>query len=190
VCCRSSGPGWSLTTYGATGVSQLTRNYTYEPSTGRLANITAKLPNTAQPGQFTTVQNDTYTRTATGDITRILDGTDTQSQCYRYDGQHRLTEAWTATGNCSTNPTAAAIPGSGKYLYWDTYTFDTSGRRTTDIHRTSATTTTTRTNAYPSAGPTTHRVHAATSVTYTGAVTRADAMTGSVALSVSLVRQA
>ncbi|WP_327007610.1 polymorphic toxin-type HINT domain-containing protein [Dactylosporangium sp. NBC_01737] len=163
--------------YGASGIAQMTRNYTYQPDTGRLANITSKLPNPAQAGQFTTVQNDTYTYDHTGDITRILDGTDNQSQCYRYDGQHRLTNAWTTLGTCTPDPTAAAITSSGKYPYWDTYTFDTSGRRTTDIHRTSATDTTTRMFTYPTPGPTAQRVHAATSVAYTGTTTRTDSMT-------------
>ncbi len=163
--------------YGTAGIAQLTRNYTYEPDTGRLANITSKLPNQAQPGQFITVQNDTYTYTLGGDITRILDGTDNQAQCYRYDGQHRLTEAWTVVGGCAANPTDAGIANSGKYPYWDTYTFDTSGRRVTDIHRTSVTATTTRTFTYPAAGPTAGRVHAATSVAYTGAISRTDTMT-------------
>ncbi|MEV0561391.1 polymorphic toxin-type HINT domain-containing protein [Dactylosporangium sp. NPDC050588] len=163
--------------YGASGPAQLTRNYTYQPDTGRLANITSKLPNQAQPGQFNTVQNDTYTYNHTGDITRVLDGTDNQAQCYRYDSQHRLTDAWTAVDACAANPAAAAITGSGKYPYWDTFTFDTSGRRTTDIHRTSATATTSRTFSYPATGPTSQRVHAATSVAYTGATTRTDTMT-------------
>ncbi|MFF5233367.1 hypothetical protein [Dactylosporangium sp. NPDC000521] len=167
--------------YGAAGISQLTRNYTYDSSTGRLANITSKLPNQQQPGQLASVQNDTYTYTytysATGDITRITDGTDNQTQCYRYDGQHRLAEAWTAMDACAANPTSSAIGASGKYPYWDSYNFDASGRRTQDIHRTSASSTTTRDYTYPAPGATAQRVHAPTAVTYTGAISRIDTMT-------------
>lgn len=161
--------------YGTSGIAQLTRQYAYEPATGRLATIRSLLPNQAQAGQFTTVQNDTYAYTATGDVTRITDGTDNQSQCYRYDGQHRLTEAWTAVDACTASPTTAAIAGSGKYPYWDSWTVDSAGRRTTDVHRASATDVTTRTHTYPAAGAA--RTHAATSVKYTGAVTRTDTMT-------------
>ncbi|MFG2045656.1 polymorphic toxin-type HINT domain-containing protein [Dactylosporangium sp. NPDC048998] len=155
--------------------SQLTRTYTYDPATMRLASVKSQLPDQAVPGQFTTIANDSYAYTPTGDITKITDLTDNQSQCYRYDGQHRLTEAWTAVDACAANPTTGAIAGSGKYPYWDSYQFDTAGRRTTDTHRTSSTNATTHTFHYPAAGAA--RVHAATSVDYTGAISRTDSMT-------------
>ncbi|MFC4047880.1 RHS repeat-associated core domain-containing protein [Dactylosporangium siamense] len=160
---------------GASGASQLTRQYFYDPATMRLTSVQSLLPNQAQPGQFTTVQNDGYAYTATGDITRITDGTDSQSQCYKYDGQHRLTDAWTAADACLAAPAASAVTSSGKYPYWDTYTFDTSGRRTTDTHRISASNTTNRIFHYPAVGAA--RVHGATSVDYSGAAVRTDSMT-------------
>jgi YD repeat-containing protein len=160
--------------YGDPGPGQLTRSYTWDPATGRLANITSKLPNPAQPGQHLTVQNDIYSYTPTGDISAIKDGTDNQSQCYQYDGQHRLTEAWTTLATCATAPTAAGVAASGKHPYWDSYSYDTAGRRSTDTHRT-ASTATTRVVTYPAGG--TRPAHAATSVQYTGAVARTDTMT-------------
>ncbi|WP_271189903.1 RHS repeat-associated core domain-containing protein [Dactylosporangium matsuzakiense] len=160
--------------YGDPGAAQLTRQYTYEPATGRLANIKSLLPDQGNPGRFLTAQNDNYAYSPTGDVTKIVDGTDSQAQCYRYDSQHRLTDAWTAIDSCAANPTAAAIAGSGKYPYWDSYTFDSASRRTQDVHRASTATPITRTYTYPAAGAT--RTHAATSVAYTGATTRTDTM--------------
>jgi hypothetical protein len=60
--------------YGDPGPGQLTRSYTWDPATGRLAAITSRLPNPAQPGQYLTVQNDIYSYTPTGDISAIKDG--------------------------------------------------------------------------------------------------------------------
>nr|BFE56435.1 hypothetical protein GCM10020063_009610 [Dactylosporangium thailandense] len=164
--------------YGASGSGQLTRNYTYEAATHRLTNITSKLPDPAHSGQFLTPQNDTYGYDDAGDVLSITDGTDNQAQCFRYDSQHRLTEAWTAVDACSANPTTAAIAGSGKYPYWDSFTFDSTSRRTQDIHRTSASATTTRTYTYPTSGT---RPHGAIAVQYTGTASRADSMTYDVA---------
>jgi len=153
--------------HGDPGPGQLTRNYTFDTATGRLTSIAATTPHPLGVGQPQTVQHDTYTYTPTGDVTAIKDNTDNQSQCYRYDHQHRLTEAWTATDTCTTNPTTTALATSGKHPYWDSWTFDKAGRRTTDTHRT-ATTATTRTYTYPTTAGA-PRPHAMTSVTKTGA---------------------
>jgi RHS repeat-associated protein len=160
--------------YGSSGAAQLTRQYTYDPATLRPSTVTSLLPDTAHSGQFTTVQQDTYAYTPSGDITRITDGTDNQSQCYRYDGQHRLTDAYTAMDACAAVPALSAIAGSGKYPYWDSYTFDSSARRTQDVTRASAADVTTRTFHFPAAGVV--PAHGATSIDYTGGITRTDAM--------------
>jgi YD repeat-containing protein len=95
-----------------------------------------------------TVQDDSYAYNATGDVTAITDNIDGQSQCYRYDPQHRLTDAWTTLATCATDPTLAGVATSGKYPYWDSWTFDPAGRRTTDTRRT-AIATTSRSYTYP-----------------------------------------
>ena len=160
--------------YGQAGPGQLTRDYTWDPGSGRLASITGKVPNPAAPGSLKTVQNDSFTYNATGDVTAIRDNTDGQTQCYGYDPQHRLTEAWTTLGACSTAPTAAGVATSGKHPYWDSWTFDAAGRRVSDIRRT-ATTNTSRGYTYPAAGA--DRPHAMTSVTKTGSQTGTDSFT-------------
>jgi RHS repeat-associated protein len=153
--------------YGAgTGPGRLSRDYSYDTATGRLASLTAKTPVPAAPTTWQTVQHDSYTYNPTGDITAIKDNTDGQSQCYRHDAQHRLTEAWTAVDNCAADPSTAALAGSGKHPYWDSWTFDSTGRRDSDTHRTT-TGATGRRYHYPATGA--DRVHAATSVTVTGA---------------------
>jgi RHS repeat-associated protein len=160
--------------YGPAGPGQLTRDYTWDPASGRLAAITGKVPDSAAPGNLKTVQDDSYIYNATGDVTAIRDNTDGQSQCYSYDPQHRLTEAWTTLGTCATAPTAVGVATSGKYPYWDSWTFDTAGRRATDTRRT-ATTSTSRSYAYPATGA--DRPHAMTSVTRTGSQTGTDNFT-------------
>ncbi|MCM0674805.1 ricin-type beta-trefoil lectin domain protein [Micromonospora phytophila] len=149
-------------TYGTPGAGELIRNYSWEPATGRLAGISATLPDPATPGTRKTVQDDRYKYLAAGDISSIKDHTDGQSQCYRYDGLHRLTEAYTATDDCAADPTN--VGATGKHPYWDSFAFDNAGRRTADTHRTGAGTTS-RTYTYPAAGQ--PRPHAMASVAVT-----------------------
>ncbi|UWZ34801.1 hypothetical protein Drose_26920 [Dactylosporangium roseum] len=160
--------------YGASGPGQLTRDYTWQPATGRLATITSKQPNTGGTG-WTTIQNDTYTYTPTGDITRILDGTDNQSQCYRYDGQHRLTHAWTTLSGCTNLPTNADVDTSGKYPYYDRWSYDSANRQLAYTHQWTSQNAWTRVPTYGLAG--TDPVHAATSVAQQGAYAHTDTMT-------------
>ncbi|MEU5942974.1 RHS repeat-associated core domain-containing protein [Micromonospora sp. NPDC047548] len=133
-------------TYGNPGAGQLIRSYGWDGSTGRLARISATLPDPATPGALKTVQDDRYNYLAAGDVLSIKDHTDGQSQCFRYDGLHRVTEAYTALDDCAADPTN--VGASGKQPYWDSFAFDNAGRRTADTHRT-ATGTTNRTYTYP-----------------------------------------
>jgi RHS repeat-associated protein len=162
--------------YGAlTGTGAINRNYTWDPATGRLTTANTRYSqNPEPPGPG--FQSDSYTYTPTGDITAIKDNTDGQSQCFTYDPQHRLTQAWTATDNCTAAPTSAAIAGSGKYPYWDSWTFDNAGRRDTDTRRTPAATTN-RDYNYPATGTNAVRPHAMTSVTKTGTGAGTDTFT-------------
>ncbi|MFF5077405.1 RHS repeat-associated core domain-containing protein [Actinoplanes sp. NPDC000266] len=54
------------------------------------------------------------------------------AQCYRYDTQGRLSEAWTAAGNCpaeGTGPGAATV-SRGTGAYWQSFGYDAIGNRT------------------------------------------------------------
>ncbi|MEV0810322.1 ricin-type beta-trefoil lectin domain protein [Micromonospora sp. NPDC050200] len=159
----------AMRTYGDPGAGQLKRGYGWDPATGRLTDIIATLPDPAVPGTRKTIQDDQYTHLPAGDISAIKDRTDGQSQCFKYDGLHRLTQAYTALDDCAADPTN--VSATGKQPYWDSYAFDTAGRRTTDTHRT-ATTSTSRTYTYPQRGQ--PQVHGMTSVAVTGSTTRTD----------------
>src|SRR5262249_53254386 len=98
-------------TYGDAGPRQLRRDYSWDPATGWLDTVTAVMPNPAQPDSPTIVQNDSYSYLPAGDVSSIKDNLDGQSQCYRYDGQHRLTEAYTTLENCTVDPTNVAASG-------------------------------------------------------------------------------
>jgi YD repeat-containing protein len=57
-------------------------------------------------------------------------------QCYTYDGNQRLTNAWTpTTGACTTVPTtltaASLVTGAGPAPYWQTFHHDPVGNRDT-----------------------------------------------------------
>ncbi|MFD1078905.1 ricin-type beta-trefoil lectin domain protein [Longispora fulva] len=135
------------------GPGQLTRSYVWDSATGRLAENNATVAGNP-------VQADKFTYDQVGNPKRILDATDNQSQCFRYDGIDRLTEAWTTPGDCTAAPSTADL--TGKAPYWETYTFDTAGNRATDVRRKPGQTTT-RSFAYGAGKP-----HALSKVTTNG----------------------
>ncbi|WP_405585472.1 RHS repeat-associated core domain-containing protein [Streptomyces sp. NBC_01190] len=114
---------------------------TFEAGTGRL---TRQLV-TDDTGAGV-VQDTHYGYDNAGNPTLVdarADGVD-DTQCYRYDGHDRLTDAWTsadtyATANaCGTGPATATL-GSGPAPYWQTYTYDVLGNRKTLVqHGTTA----------------------------------------------------
>ncbi|MFJ2646706.1 polymorphic toxin-type HINT domain-containing protein [Streptomyces sp. NPDC087420] len=113
------------------------------------------------------VQDTHYTYDDAGNPTQVAthaDGTD-DVQCYRYDGHDRLTQAWTATNACATDPSAAVLGGPAPY--WQTYDYDALGNRTTAVDHGTASGAgdTTTAYRYPDAGTT--RPHTLTSSTTT-----------------------
>ncbi|MYS82646.1 RHS repeat protein [Streptomyces sp. SID5474] len=84
-----------------------------------------------------TLDDLNYTTDAGGNIVRVVnnrdDATSTDTQCFAYDYRSRMTEAWTATDNCSAGPAAGGTPKVGGVdAYWTSYTFDTVGNRRTE----------------------------------------------------------
>jgi RHS repeat-associated protein len=142
--------------------------WSYEPGTMRLANHQVL-------GDFGSniVASDTYyTYDPAGNMTSIADrtaqygGGPDDTQCFTYDPQGRLADAWTpANGNCATAPTVADLGGPA--AYWSTYTHNAAGNRTSEVQHTAAGNLT-KGFGYTASGPTAVRPHSVTSVTASG----------------------
>ncbi|WP_326728882.1 RHS repeat-associated core domain-containing protein [Streptomyces phaeochromogenes] len=61
-------------------------------------------------------------------------------QCFTYDGHRRLKSAWTATGDCATEPTKPSVGGPA--AYWQSFTYDSAGNRKAATDHLAAATTT------------------------------------------------
>jgi RHS repeat-associated protein len=114
------------------------------------------------------MQTDThYTYNPAGAITSIANTPLDQpadTQCFRYDYLQRLTEAWTpASAPCSTDPATTGLGGPARY--WQSFTYDKSGNRTTDTQHNAAGDVTRR---YSYAAPGTLKPHILNSVTSSG----------------------
>jgi RHS repeat-associated protein len=107
--------------FGASGTGQVTRTYGYDPTTQLLSTLSA----TASNGTGTpTVQNDTYSRNADGEVVSLTDGVSGQAQCYQYDSLSRMTDAFTANGSACSRTTNTFGPAP----YDNHYTFDNINR--------------------------------------------------------------
>ncbi|MET9631808.1 RHS repeat-associated core domain-containing protein [Lentzea sp. NPDC006480] len=99
------------------------------------------------------MQSDTnYDYDAFGNIKSIVDkptGQPVDRQCFEYDYLQRLTQAWTPSSGCDTNPTTGAL--SGPAPYWQSFTYDKSGNRLTETQHAAAGDTV-RTSVFPPAG--------------------------------------
>lgn len=123
--------------------------YTYDDTTRRLT--TATLDRDIAPNRL---DARAYTYDNSGNVTSLSSATaaGTDLQCYRYDGLARLDETWTATANCTTDP-SVGTGGSvgGPKPFWHTYTYDVRGNRDVEVkHGTSVgAVDTTRNHSYP-----------------------------------------
>lgn len=148
-----------------------------DPATGRLLSTALD----KQQEAVTSVNSTSYTYTPNGDVTSVTNilGAARDTQCFTYDYQGRLTEAWTDTGTTTTKP-GPSVPGvggctnttpsngeiGGAAPYWQSFTYDVTGNRKTltdhdpagDAAKTSVTT-----NTYPAPGS--PRPHTPTSTT-------------------------
>ncbi|WP_327283200.1 MULTISPECIES: RHS repeat-associated core domain-containing protein [unclassified Streptomyces] len=132
-------------TYGVYG-KQFRTAQTYDQATSRLATNTVSL----QTSSNSPIDATTYAYDEAGNLTGTstvqssggaVTGTDTQ--CFLYDGQNRLAQAWTDTkglaaakpgqiSKCNTaQPTAATIGGPNPY--WQNYTYNLLGDRTQQV---------------------------------------------------------
>ncbi len=133
-------------------------------SARRLLDARVHTENPITPGTWDDKFSTQYAYRDNGLITVIAgktDGQRDQVECFTYDHQQRLTEAWTeATWNCATAQRAGADP------YWRQWTFDTIGNRLTQVDKNPAVGDTTWT--YTSPNPGQARPHTVTDVTATG----------------------
>ncbi|NED32461.1 RHS repeat-associated core domain-containing protein, partial [Streptomyces sp. SID8499] len=99
-------------------------------------------------------------------------GSVTDTQCYAYDWDVRLTAAWTATDKCANAPAAGSSSMvGGPRPYWQTWTYRADGERLTETdHDTTGNTAgdTTVNYGYPAPGSATDQPHTLTSSTATG----------------------
>lgn len=137
---------------------------TYDPQTNALTGV-----QTTDSTDANVVDNLVYTygnasgtvSKGSGLLTQIKDaqqGTSTvDTQCFTYDYAQRLSQAWTATDNCTAVPTtgSSASVGGTDAPYWQSWTYNAAGDRLTEIdHDTSGNTAndTATTYNYPAAG--------------------------------------
>ncbi|MFF5714837.1 RHS repeat domain-containing protein [Streptomyces sp. NPDC012756] len=105
------------------------RTQAYDEHTGRLIERTTDRFLAPQR-----VDRSLYDYDPAGNVTGVTSTTgqdataSTDRQCFTNDALGRLTEAWTATTDCATAPTAATVGGPD--AYWLTYGYDKLGNRT------------------------------------------------------------
>ncbi|MFJ8853221.1 RHS repeat-associated core domain-containing protein [Streptomyces sp. NPDC102437] len=120
-------------TLGIAGAKNAFIKNTYEAGTGRLtrSHVTDQThPYMLQDLNFT--QDDAGNVQSIFDPTTLGDTTKADNQCFTYDANRRLTEAWTPkTADCATGGrTTANLDGAAPY--WTSYTYNDAGQRDTE----------------------------------------------------------
>jgi RHS repeat-associated protein len=152
----------------ASGPISITRQLGYQDGTGRVLTDQTTTLGTSNP----VITSHTFTYNDAGQVVKDVNavaavGTDTQ--CYNYDYLQHLTQVWTPTsGDCTAAPSSASLAGPAPY--WQSYTYDTVGNRTSIIRHaiTVGGTDATNTYTYPTSGTSSVRPHAVSSVTPNG----------------------
>lgn len=164
--------------------------YSMGPSTSWVDLTLQYDPQTGQPtdakttdSSSSTVVDDTSYKWSDGAVSKgsgllasVTDaqngGATTDTQCYAYDWDVRLSAAWTATDHCATAPAAGSSSMvGGPNPYWESWTYRADGERLTETdHDTGGNTAndTTTNYLYPAVGSATDQPHTLTSTTATG----------------------
>ncbi|MEV5986904.1 RHS repeat-associated core domain-containing protein [Streptomyces sp. NPDC052051] len=115
------------TEYGTLGKKVYTTQV-YDEFSGRLTRQTTDRDLAPQR-----IDDTNYVYDDAGNVTGITtaSGQDTDktvdTQCFANDALGRLTEAWTAKSNCTTQPSATTVGGPD--AYWQAFTYDPVGNR-------------------------------------------------------------
>lgn len=129
----------------------------YDLPTGRLTNTKVEVGNNPVPAS-----DAKYAYDPAGNVKSVADTGDTQ--CFGYDQQRRLTQAWTpSSGSCAAAPSVAGLGGPAPY--WQSFGYDVAGNRTSLVSHAAAGDTTT-TYTYPA--PATAQPHTVRSATVSG----------------------
>lgn len=152
---------------GSSGGRQAWHGFVYEPGTRRLERATFD-----RQASVPAVADVRYTYDDAGNVLSIADVPDGlpanhELQCFQYDHQRRLTEAWAQgdTSECAATPSMGMLGGPAPY--WHSYRHDATGNRTSETLRTPGAAAVSRSYTYPAAGD--PQPHALQQVTTTGA---------------------
>ncbi|MFT3969961.1 MAG: RHS repeat-associated core domain-containing protein [Micropruina sp.] len=140
--------------------------WTRDPGTQRL--IGMDLHRQVNPG--VTDENTAINYDPAGNITQVkatLPGGQVDNQCFSYDHQQQLTEAWTPTAATCDPEARSQSALAGPAPYWTSWATNTIGKTTSRTDRTPTTSSSTS-YSYPSDGATSTRPHFITGSTTTG----------------------
>ncbi len=151
------------------GPSKAALTYSYDNQTRAVTGI-----NLSDQQPSPQVDNTTYSYNADQQVTQEADtqgasGAPVEDQCFSYDGLSRLTQAWTSSNACATNPATGNGTVSGPEPYWQSWTFDSLGdisTRTDHAPAGSSSGDTTTSYHYSTTGP----AHAVSSTSATNTV--------------------
>ncbi|WP_309228132.1 RHS repeat domain-containing protein [Streptomyces lunaelactis] len=139
--------------FGSTLGKKVYQSRVYDEHTGRITQAVTDRDLAPQR-----IDDMTYAYDPAGNVTGVttISGQDTQrsvdNQCFTTNPLGRLAEAWTATTDCTTAPSAAAVGGPD--AYWHSYKYDAVGNRTEQTeHGTGASSGTDATTPYPHPAP-------------------------------------
>ncbi|MGC8920616.1 RHS repeat domain-containing protein [Streptomyces sp. PG2] len=155
------------TEYGTLG-KKVYKTQVYDEFTGRLTRQTTDRDLAPQR-----IDDVAYAYDDAGNITGITttSGQDAaktvDSQCFINDALDRLTEAWTAKTDCTTQPSASTVGGPD--AYWQSFAYDPVGNRIKETdHGTGALAGSDATTTYVHSEPKTGLPHAAQTATVAG----------------------
>jgi RHS repeat-associated protein len=138
--------------FGASNERRASQGFVYEEGTRRLERATFR-----REASITNVADLRYSYDPAGNITSIADVPadlpgNHELQCFRYDHQRRLTEAWAQadTSGCAATPGMGVL--GGRAAYWNSYAYDVTGNRSSETLRVPSRAAVARTYDYPDAG--------------------------------------